>query len=140
MRRLTGVVTGASCPAATIFGPPFGNLDNAKAVALNSWGPILNLGPCVTGPGNALVRLRPSCAFGPTFALPGGCNGQVLQAGALLGTIIAQHNGVVCNVPNQAVPLTAVGLSWSAQATLGEFGTVRRELSSVIYGIVDVCF
>ncbi|MEQ1892163.1 MAG: hypothetical protein ABL998_06445 [Planctomycetota bacterium] len=134
------VVTGLSCPAPAVFGPTTGNPDNAKAVGGQTWGPILNLGPCVTGPGNALVRMRPSCAFGPTVTLPGGCSGQILQAGVLLGTIVAQHNGLVCNVPNQPVPLAAVGLSWSAQATLGEFGTVRRELSSVIYGTVDVCF
>lgn len=136
------VVTGPICPLPTTFGPTTtvaGN-DNAKAVGGQFWGPILNLGTCVTGPGNALIRLRPSCAFGPTVTLPGGCLGQILQAGTLLGTIIAQHNGVQCNVPNQAVPLAAVGLSWSAQATIGEFGTVRRELSSVIYGTVDVCF
>lgn len=136
------VVTGPTCPLPATFGPTttvIGN-DNAKAVGGQLWGPILNLGPCVTGPGNAVIRLRPNCAFGPTLTLPGGCSGQILQSGTLLGSIIDQHNGLQCNVTNQAVPLAAVGLSWSAQATIREFGTVRTELSSVIYGVVDVCF
>lgn len=134
------VVVAPGCPAPTIFGPTTGNADNAKAVGGQQWGPILNLGPCVTGPGIAQIRLRLSCANGPTFTLPGGCPGQILQAGTLIGTLNVQHNGVTCNVTNQTVPLSAIGAPWSAQANIGEFGTVRRELSSVIYGVVDTCF
>jgi len=134
------VVVAPGCPAPTIFGPTTGNADNAKAVGGQTWGPILNLGPCVTGPGVALVRLRPSCINGPSGTLPGGCPGQLLIAGAQIGSLTAQHNGVTCNVPNQAVPLAAIGASWAAQATISEFGTIRRELSTVIYGVVDACF
>jgi hypothetical protein len=134
------VVVAPACPAPAAFGPTTGNADNAKAVGGQQWGPILNLGTCVTGPGMALIRLRVSCVNGPTFTLPGGCLGQVLQASVLLGAVNAPHNGVICNVPNQAVPLSAIGAPWAAQATVSEFGTTRRELSSVIYGVVDACF
>jgi len=134
------VVVAPGCPAPAIFGPTTGNADNAKAVGGQFWGPILNLGTCVTGPGIAQVRLRLACANGASVTLPGGCPGQILQAGTLLGTLNTQHNGVFCNFTNQAVPISAIGAPWSAQATIGEFGTVRRELSSVIYGVVDTCF
>jgi hypothetical protein len=133
------VVVAPTCPVPTPFGPTTGNADNAKPVGGQQWGPILNLGTCVTGPGVAVIRLRLSCANGPSVTL-GGCPAQVLQAGALVGTLNALHNGVICNVPNQAVPLAAIGAPWSVQATVSEFGTVRRELSSVIYGVVDACF
>jgi len=133
-------VVSPSCPAPTVFGPTSSVVDDAKAVGGQFWGPILNLGTCVTGPGIAQIRLRLSCANGPTFTLPGGCLGQILQASTLLGTLNAPHNGVICNVPNQAVPLSAIGAPWSAQATIHEFGTVRLELSSVIYGVVDATF
>ena len=134
------VVVNPTCPTPAPFGPTTGNTDNAKAVASQQWGPILNLGTCVTGPGNAFIRLRPTCVNGTTLTLPGGCLGQVLQAGALLGMITAPHNGVTCNVPNQAIPTSAVGFAWTAQASVREFGTVRTELSSLLFGVVDIAF
>lgn len=134
------VVVSPSCPVPTVFGPTFPNADNAKAVGGQPWGPILNLGPCVTNPGVAVINLRLACANGPTFTLPGGCLGQILTAGTQLGTLIVPHNGLICNVPSQTVPLSAIGAPWCAQATIREFGTVRLELSSVIYGVVDACF
>ena len=134
------VVVAPTCPAATAFGPTTGNADNAKVVGGQQWGPILNLGVCVTNPGFAVIRLRVACANGPTLTLPGGCHAQILQQGILLGTIQAPHNGLVCNVPNQSVPLSAIGANWSAQATIHEGGTVVTELSSVIYGTVDATF
>ena len=134
-------VVSPSCPTPAPFGPTTGNADNAKAVASQQWGPILNLGTCVTGPGVAVIRMRPTCVNGTTITLPGGCgSGQILQAGTLLATLNAPHNGVVCNVPNQAVPASAVGFAWTAQATIREFGTVRAELSSLLYGVVDIAF
>ena len=133
-------VVGPSCPPDTVFGPTTGNADNAKAVGGQTWGPILNLGGCITTPGFAVIRLRRLCANGATLTLPGGCPGQILQASPLVGSFNANHNGVFCNVPNQTVPLAAIGSQWSVQATVREFGTVRAELSSVIYGVVDACF
>lgn len=134
------VVTGLSCPTPTIFGPTTGNADNAKAVGGQSWGPILNLGTCVTNPGIAVIRLKRLCANGASLTLPGGCPGQILQAGPTVATLNANHNGVICNVPNQPVPLAAIGAQWSVQAVVREFGTVRAELSTVLYGVVDTCF
>jgi hypothetical protein len=129
---------GAAPPLAAPFGPVIGNADNAKCVGGNTWGPILNIGTCVTGPGVAIIKLRTTCINGPTIALP-GCLGEILISGNLVGTITANHLGVFCNVPNQPVPLTAVGASWSAQATVrGTSGGL--ELSSAIYGLIDVCF
>ena len=134
------VVVGPTCPTPTVFGPTGPTAANAKAVGNQSWGPILNLGTCITTPGFALIRLRRLCANGASVTLPGGCLGQILQSGPLSATITANHNGVICNVPPQAVPLAAIGASWSAQATVREFGTTRAELSSVLYGVVDACF
>jgi len=134
------VVLGPTCPVPTPFGPTTGNADNAKAVGGQPWGPILNLGGCITTPGFAVIRLRRLCLNGATLTLPGGCLGQILQSGTLLGTVNANHNGFTCNVPNQLVPLAAIGSAWSVQATVREFGVVNAELSTVLYGVVDACF
>jgi len=134
------VVVAAAPPAPVAFGPLVGNADNAKAVAGQSWGPILNIGTCSVGPGLAVIRLRPTAFNGPSMVLPGGCISEVLQTGTLLGLINAPHAGVTCNVPNQLIPTSAVGSSWSAQATVRAPAPGGMELSSVIYGVVDVCF
>ena len=136
-------VVAAACPLPVAFGPLVGNADNAKAVAGQSWGPILNIGTCASGSGNAVIRLRTACVNGPSVTLPGGCLSKVLIAGTLLGSLVVPHNGVTCNVPNQLIPTSAVGSAWAAQATVNggsATGVVASELSSVIYGVVDVCF
>jgi hypothetical protein len=130
---------GAACPAAAAFGPLVGNADNAKAVAGQTWGPILNIGTCATGPGVAIVRLRTSCINGPSLTFPGPCTGEVLIGGTSLTTINVVHGGATANVPNMPIPTSAVGAAWAAQALVrGMSGGV--ELSSAIYGVVDVCF
>ena len=134
------VVVAAAVPPAGVFGPLVGNADNAKAVVGQMWGPLLNIGTCAVGAGVAIVRLRPTAINGPNVVLPGGCIGEVLHGGTLLGTINAPHGGVVCNVPNQPIPTSAIGMPWAAQATLRGAAPGGTELSSVIYGIVDICF
>jgi len=137
------VVVAAACPAPVAFGPLIGNADNAKAVVGQMWGPILDIGTCASGPGNAVIRLRPSCINGPSVTLPGGCVSEVLINGPLLASLVVGHNGVFCNVPNQSIPTSAIGLSWAAQATVSganSAGTTALELSSVLYGVVDICF
>jgi hypothetical protein len=132
------VFVGAACPPAAAFGPLVGNADNAKAVVGSTWGPILNIGTCATGVGAAIIRLRTNCINGPTVTLP-GCTGELLIAGTLIATLNVPHNGIICNVPNQPIPTSAVGAPWAVQAQVrGSSGGV--ELSSTIYGVVDVCF
>jgi hypothetical protein len=133
------VVTGAACPAPAIFGPLVGNLDNAKAVVGQPWGPILDIGTCATGIGAGVVYMRTSCINGPSVALPGGCPGELLITGNQLAVLQVPHNGVILNVPNMPIPTSALGLPWAMQALVrGTSG--GAELSSVLYGVVDVCF
>ena len=130
-------VAGAP-PAPTVFGPIIGNPDNAKAVGGQSWGPILNIGTCVTGIGAGIVYLRSTVVNGPNTTF-GICTSEILMGGPILAQLQVAHNGVILNVPPQPVPAAAIGSSWVSQALVR--GAVSgAELSSAIYGTVDVCF
>jgi len=124
-------------PAPTVFGPLVGNADNAKCVVGNSWGPILSVGGCGIGPGDAVIRLKTTVFNGPIVALP-GCAGELLTTGNTLGSVIATHAGGAINVPNQSIPAAALGAPWAAQATVR--GPGGLQLTSAIYGVVDACF
>jgi hypothetical protein len=135
---IPAATVGLACPPDVAFGPLVGNADNAKVVVGSTWGPILNIGTCAVGPGAVAFSLRPTCVNGPTLTMPGGCPGELLILGVVFASMVVAHGGVTCNIPNQPVPASALGLSWACQ------GFVRTatgsELSSVIYGVVDVCF
>jgi hypothetical protein len=136
-------VVAAAPPAPVVFGAIFGNLDNAKAVVGQQWGPILNIGTCAGGPGAVVVRMRTTCINGPNTTLLGGCVSEILNGGALLGLINAPHNGVISNIPNQLIPAAALGSSWAAQALVRgatTAGTPAIELSSALYGVVGLGF
>jgi len=132
------VTVALAPPAPLVFGPLVGNLDNAKAVGGQTWGPILNIGTCATGPGAGIVYLRSTVLNGPntTFGL---CTSEILMGGPVIAQLQVPHGGATLNVPNQAVPLAAVGSPWVCQVLVRgtTFGT---ELSSALYGVVDVCF
>ena len=135
-------VVAAAPPAAAVFGPVTGNADNAKAVVGQQWGPILNIGTCATGPGAVILRLRTAPINGPSTTLP-GCVSEILIGGTQLGQVTAPHNGVICNIPNQLIPASALGSSWAAQATVRgatTAGTAAIELSSALYGVVGLGF
>jgi hypothetical protein len=132
-------VTGAACPAPAIFGPLVGNLDNAKTVGGQLWGPILDIGTCTGGTGAGVVYMRTGCINGPTLTLTGGCMSELLITGGSLAVLQVPHNGVILNIPNQLIPLTAIGAPWAAQVLVrGMSG--GAELSTVLYGVVDACF
>ena len=128
----------AAPPAALAFGPLVGNIDNAKAVGGQSWGPILNIGTCVTGLGAGIVYLRTTAINGPNSTF-GPCTSEILMGGPILAQLTVPHNGSILDIPSQPVPLAAVGSSWVAQVAVR--GSVAGiELSSALYGVVDVCF
>jgi hypothetical protein len=132
-------VTGAACPAPAIFGPLVGNPDNAKTVGGQTWGPILDIGTCTAGIGAGVVYMRTGCFNGPTLTLTGGCMSELLITGGSLAVLQVPHNGVILNIPNQLIPLSAIGAPWAAQVLVrGTSGTA--ELSTVLYGVVDACF
>jgi len=136
-------VVALAPPLPAVFGPTVGNADNAKAVINQTWGPILNIGTCAGGPGAAIIRLRAAPISGPTVTLLGPCISQVLIGGVQLGQIVAAHNGIICNVPNQLVPPGALGSTWAAQAVVrgaNSAGVPAIELSSTIYGVVGLAF
>jgi len=137
-------VVAAAPPAPAVFGPAFGNLDNAKAVVGQQWGPILDIGTCAGGPfGGVVVRMRATCINGPNATLLGPCVSEILNGGTQLGQINATHNGVISNIPNQLIPASALGVSWAAQALVrGQTtaGTAALELSSALYGVVGLAF
>lgn len=140
---LPAAVVAAAPPAAAVFGPVFGNLDNAKAVVGQMWGPILNIGTCAQGPGAVVVRMRATCINGPNTTLLGPCVSEILTGGAQLGQITAPHNGVFSNIPNQLIPASTLGTSWAAQALVRgqtSAGTGAMELSSALYGVVGLAF
>ena len=129
-------VAGAP-PAPTVFGPLVGNADNAKCVVGSTWGPILSVGGCGIGPGDAIIRLKTTVFNGPSLALP-GCAGELLITGTALGSVTASHAGGAINVPNQPIPAAALGAPWAAQAIVR--GPGGLQLTSALYGVVDTCF
>lgn len=126
-------------PAPITFGPLIGNADNAKAVAGQSWGPLLNLGVCVTTPGVGIVFLRTTVVNGPNWTF-GLCTSEILMAGTVLAQLQVPHNGVLLDVPSQPVPTAAIGNAWVSQVLLRGSGVVGAEFSSALYGVVDSCF
>lgn len=126
-------------PAPVVFGPLVGNLDNAKAVGGQTWGPILNIGTCATGAGAGIVFLRSTVVNGPNTTF-GVCTSEILMAGPIIAQLQVPHAGGTLNIPNQAVPLAAVGSPWVCQVLVRGSVVVGTELSSALYGVVDVCF
>lgn len=132
------VVAGVP-PAPTVFGPLVGNADNAKAVGGQTWGPILNIGTCATGAGAGIVYLRSTAINGPNTTF-GVCTSEVLMGGPIIAQLTVPHGGAFLNVPNQPVPLAAVGSPWVCQVLVRGSVVVGTELSTALYGVVDVCF
>ncbi|MEQ1892578.1 MAG: hypothetical protein ABL998_08565 [Planctomycetota bacterium] len=136
---IPAAVVAAAPPAPIVFGPLVSVGANAKAVGGQNWGPVLNIGTCAASPGVGIVYLRTTPINGPNMTI-GICTSEILMGGPTLAQLPVPFAGTTLLVPPQPVPLAAIGSNWVSQV-LVRGGTVSgAELSTAIYGTVDVCF
>jgi len=133
-------ITVAGAPPAPItFGPLVSVGANAKAVGGQNWGPVLNVGSCAGNPGVGIVYLRTTAINGPNTTI-GICTSEILMGGPILAQLQVPYAGPTLIVPPQPVPLAAVGSNWVSQVLMRGSPVAGAELSTAIYGTVDVCF